>query len=103
MMQTQAADAHPCWGSVAHCDWTSPGTNDLVAAERLRSEESQVLVGVVLVLAVRRKVEERQLLVTALKLEDFAAQVQTALRTPGKKNSLNSGLSSAKLRLILGI
>lgn len=40
-----------------------------------------------LVLAVRRKVQERQLLVAALELQDFAAQVQTALRTRGDKNS----------------
>lgn len=52
-----------------------------------RNPLSQVLVGVALVLAVRPKVEERQLLVAALQLEDFAAQVQTALRTGGEKNS----------------
>lgn len=58
---------------MAHCDGTSPHTNDFVAAHRVRSGGirgralvSQVLVGVVLVLDVRRKVQERQLLVTAL-------------------------------------
>lgn len=40
-----------------------------------------------LVLAVRPKVQERQFLVAALELQDSAAQVQTALRTRGDKNS----------------
>lgn len=80
-------------------DWTSPDTNDVVAADRLRTEEpvvrapvSQVLVGVVLALAVRREAEERQLLVAALQLQDFVAQVQAALRTRGKKNRLKKQL-----------
>lgn len=40
MMSNQAANAHPCRASAAHCDWTWSDTNDSVAAERLRSEES---------------------------------------------------------------
>lgn len=53
-----------------------------------RTPVSQVLVGVVLALAVRREAQERQLLVAALQLQGFAAQVQAALRARGKKNSL---------------
>lgn len=52
----------------------------------MRAPVSQVLVGVVLALAVRREAQERQLLVAALQLQDFVAQVQAALRTRGKKN-----------------
>lgn len=48
----------------------SPDTNDFVGADRVFSQESvaasQVLVGVVVVLAVRRELQERQLLVAAL-------------------------------------
>lgn len=87
-----AAKAGPCWGSVAHCDWTSPDPKDLVGAERLSAEESvalsQVLVAVVLVLAVEGEVQERQLLAAAaLQLQDFGAQVQTALRKQNRTRS----------------
>lgn len=80
-------------------DRTSPDTNDVVAANRLRTEDSvvraagsQVLVGVVLALAVGREAQEGQLLVAALQLQDFVAQVQAALRTRGRKNRLKKQL-----------
>lgn len=80
-------------------DWTSPDTNDVVAANRWRAEGSvvrapgsQVLVGVVLALAVGREAQEGQLLVAALQLQDFVAQVQAALRTRGKDDRLKQQL-----------
>lgn len=76
-------------------DWTSPDTNDVVAANRLRTEESvvsQVLVGVVLALAVRREAQERQLLIAVLQLQDFIAQVQAALGHEGRKTGWKSNL-----------
>lgn len=83
------ANAHPCSGSVRHCDRTvqTQTASRHVAATSRDSRKvvaavesgSQVLVGVVLALAVGRRVQEGQLLVAALQLHDPAAQVQAAL------------------------
>lgn len=53
------------------------GFEEEIGANRVGG--SQVLVGVVLALAVGRRVQEGQLLATSLKLQDPAAQVQAAL------------------------
>lgn len=89
-------------------DWTSPDTNDVVAANRLWTEDSvvhapvsQVLVGVALALAVRREAQERQLLVAALQLQDFVAQVQATLRTRGRKKRYKSSILGTRSSRVL--